>query len=232
MSMIHKSDRQTYLVIGCGYFGHRAVQVIKGFSTKSRVIAVDKDSGRLQTLGGLADQVHHRDGVQYLAELSERQEASFWVIPALPLHLSFAWLLYVLNSKGDVRKAEKMQVPQEFNPRGVLLQHRTPEGTLYTSFSSFTCPEDCPEPEGYCYVTEQPRPAYLYRILKETPCEGYRSLVVRSQLVAPGVGGYPFTELLKLRASLSNTESNYLLSTACTCHGVTDALSIHEPIHS
>lgn len=225
--MIQRNDRDIYIVIGCGYFGLRAVRVIKNLPSRPLVIAVDKDRERLKAVTALADRVHHGDGVQYLSELelTEPQAALCWVVPALPLHLAGAWLLHVLNGAGGTYTAEKHSVPQEFDPVGVL-QHRTPGGTLFCSLGDFTCPEDCPEPEGYCHVTELSRPVPLYRILGETLCTGYRSLVVRSRLVLPGVGGYLFGDLLMLRAALAIAGGSYLLSTACTCHGVTDAISI------
>ncbi len=218
--MTQRNDRDTYIVIGCGYFGQRAVRAIKSLPSRPLVVAVDNDRKQLAAVTALADQVYHGDGVQYLSELTEPQAELCWVVPALPLHLAGAWLLHVLNG------AAGAPVPQEFDPVGVLQQHRAPGGTLYCSLSDFACPEDCPEPEGYCHVTEQFRPVPLYRILGETPCTGYRSLVVRSRLVLPGVGGYLFGDLLMLRAAMVIARGSYLLSTACTCHGVTDAISI------
>jgi len=225
--MDHRNNGETYIVIGCGHFGHRAVQAIKSFPSSPLVIAVDNDRERLQAVGALADQVHHGDGVHYLAGLPEPQVASYWIVPALPLHLAFEWMLYTLNRSGETYAANRLSLPQEFSPKGALWQHRTLGGTLYCSLSDFTCPEDCPEPGEYCQVTGQTRPTPLYRILEETPCAGYRSLVVRSRLIFPGVGGYPFADLLMLRSLILSNEGNYLLSTACICHGVTDAISIH-----
>ena len=215
-------NKQTYIVLGCGHFGQGAVKAIKSLPSQPSVIAVDIDEEMLQTVEAQADQVHHADGVQYLKELSESEAASCWVVPALPLHLAFEWLLLGLSTT-----AERMSVPQAFNPEGVLQQHRTQDGTLYCSLGDFTCPEDCPEPDEYCHITEEPRTAPLYRILDETPCAGFHSLVIRSQLVVPGVGGYPFADLLTLRALLLIAGGDYLISTACTCHGVTDAVSIN-----
>jgi len=226
-AMFHNDNRETYIVIGCGHFGHRAVQALKSLSPSPRVVAVDNDRERLRGVEEHVDQTHHGDGIHYLAELPESEAVSYWIVPALPLHLALEGVLYTLNRTGDTYTAEGLPLPQAFNPKGVLWQHRTPTGTLYCSLSDFTCPDDCPEPEENCYITGQPHPAPLYRILEETPCAGYHPLVVRSRILAPGVGGYPFTDLLTMRSKLSSAGGNYLLSTACTCHGVTDAIAIH-----
>lgn len=227
MEMVDNKHKDTYIVMGCGYFGLRAVKGLKSLSTRPFVIAVDHDRERLEGLTQLADQVHHGDGVKYLLGLTEPEAALYWIVPALPVHLAHAWLLTVLNVKGCSYKAKKQPVPLDFKPAGVLKQHRTPAGTLYCSFGDFTCPEDCSEPKERCYITDQPRPSPLYRILGDTPCTGYRSLVVHSQLILPGVGGYLFNDLLMLQAALAIAGGKYLLSTACTCHGVTDAISIN-----
>ena len=224
--MVAKKQKDTYIVMGCGYFGLRAVKGLKSLPTRPLVIAVDHDRERLEELTFLADQVHHGDGIKYLLGLTGPEAALYWIVPALPVHLAHAWLLSVLNGKGGSCKAEKQPVPLDFKPAGELKQHRTPDGTLYCSFGDFTCPADCPEPKENCYITDQLRPAPLYQILGDTPCTGYRSLVVQSQLVLPGVGGYPFNDLLMLHAALAISGGRYLLSTACTCHGVTNAISI------
>ncbi len=224
--MVHRVNRETYIVIGCGHFGHRAVQALKSLSPSPRVIAVDRDRNQLRAVERRADQVHHGDGIHYLAGLPESQAVSYWIVPALPLHLALEWMLYTLNRAGATYTAERLPLPKAFNPRKVLWQHCTPTGTFYCSLSDFTCPDDCPEPEEYCYVTQQPRPTPLYLILKEITCAGYHSLVVRSRIIVPGVGGYPFADLLTLRSFLLSNEGNYLLSTACTCHGIAGAISI------
>ncbi|MEW5920019.1 MAG: hypothetical protein AB1796_03500 [Bacillota bacterium] len=223
--MAGSNEGKTYIVIGCGYFGCRAVQALKRLPLNSLVIAVDRDEGRLLSVKATADRIHHGDGVQFFAKLTGPQAAAWWIVPALPLHLAADWLLQVFNETEGVERARKLPVPADFDPKGTL-QHRTPGGTLYCSLGNLVCPEDCPEPEGYCHATGQLRPAPLYRILAETPCPGYRSLVLRSRLIVPGVGGYPFADLLALQTELTGSVGSYLISTACTCHAVTDAISL------
>lgn len=225
--MAQREERDTYLVVGCGQFGLKAVHALKKLSSNPRVLAVDADRERLKEVEATADRIVHEDGVKFLSRLTEPQTSLWWIVPSLPLHLASAWLLDTIN-EGHTCMAEQLPVPEEFNPGETVQQHRVPGGTLYCSLGSFTCPEDCPEPDGYCQVTEQPRPLPLCRILEQTTCTGYHSLVLPSKLLTPGVGGYLYGDLLALRAVLAMAGGNYLLSTACTCHGVTDAISITD----
>jgi hypothetical protein len=99
-------------------------------------------------------------------------------------------------------------------------------GDLYTSLASFLCPEDCPEPAQFCTITKQRRAEPLYRTLEDLRGP-FESRVIRSQQLAPGVGGYRPAALLTLLENIkkrTGPRRTILISTSCRCHGVTSAL--------
>jgi hypothetical protein len=98
-----------------------------------------------------------------------------------------------------------------------------PEGQVYMSNADFICPENCNEPEKKCPVTGKSRPCRLYSRLARIKCEGYRSLVLRSLQLAPGVGGYRGKQLSAILSAVQNQPGKYLVSTASKCHGVMHA---------
>ena len=55
---------------------------------------------------------------------------------------------------------------------------------------------------------------------------GRTTAVLRSHQLAPGVGGYRAAELLGLRDRLAAQGGDWLLATACRCHGVAGSLGL------
>ena len=101
------------------------------------------------------------------------------------------------------------------------------EGSLLVSFADFTCPDDCPEPDGYCTVTGESREETLFGLLRGLDIEGYRVHVIQSRQMAPGLGGYDCLALSGLKkAILRPGGGNWLIGTACKCHGTITALAV------
>jgi hypothetical protein len=68
----------------------------------------------------------------------------------------------------------------------------------------------------------------LHEYLKSIRVKNFESIVIRSQQLAPGVGGYPPAALFDALDQIRDMQSPVLLSTACSCHGVMNAFkSIH-----
>lgn len=62
-------------------------------------------------------------------------------------------------------------------------------GDIYVSHADFICPDDCPEPDDFCFFTGQERKRNMHDLLKEIDLPGFRPIVVRSHQLAHGVGG-------------------------------------------
>ena len=209
-----------YLIIGCGHFGSRAAKKLFQKDPNSKIIIVDKSRGALQKVSRLPIQTVVCDGIFYLSQfLSEGRKVNY-IIPAVPIHLAFEFILSQLKS---LRAKRRKIPPLSGLPNPVLGK----TGDLYTSFANFLCSEDCPEPAQYCTITKRKRPKPLYRILNEL--EGaFESRVIRSQQLGPGIGGFRPEALLDLLEDIEkkrNPDRLILISTASRCHGVTSALS-------
>jgi hypothetical protein len=213
----------TYLIIGCGYFGSRAAEKLFQKDSHSKIIVVDKSKKALQKVSRLPIQIAVCDAIIYLRQfLSEGRKADY-IIPAVPLHLAFEFILSQLKPLGAKRK----RIPSISGlPNPVIGK----TGDLYTSHANFLCSEDCLEPAQYCTITKKRHPKPLYKILNDL--EGaFESRVIRSQQLGPGIGGFRPKVLLDLLENLKNLKKKIgsggliLISTASRCHGVTSGLS-------
>jgi hypothetical protein len=211
---------RTYLIIGCGHFGSRAAKKLFQKDLHSKIIVVDKNRRALQKVSHLPIQTEVCDGLSYLSRfLSEDQKVNY-IIPAVPFHVAFEFILSQLKSSG----AKRGKIPPLSGLPNPLLGKT---GDLYTSFADFLCSEDCPEPARYCFATKKARPKALYKILSEL--EGvFESKVIRSHQLAPGVGGFQpgtLSDTLEDIKRKGKRRRFILISTASRCHGVTSALS-------
>jgi hypothetical protein len=64
----------------------------------------------------------------------------------------------------------------------------------------------------------------LFELIQNIKVPGYKTLVIRSHQLAPGVGGYQLSTLWRLLEVVKSSEKNILVATACRCHGVINAL--------
>lgn len=211
----------TYLIIGCGRFGSRAAEKLFQKDFRSKIIVVDKSKKALQNISQLPVETAVRDGVSYLNQFFSKVRKIDYIIPAVPLHLAFEFILSQLKPLG----AKRNKIPTLSGlPNPVIGK----TGDLYTSLANFLCSENCPEPAQYCTLTKKRRPKPLYRILNEL--EGaFESRVIRSQQLGPGIGGFRPRALLNLLEDIKskkNSGRSILVSTASRCHGVTSSLSL------
>jgi hypothetical protein len=211
----------SYLIIGCGRFGSRAAEKLFQRNSHSKIIVVDKSKQALQKVSHLPIAAEVCDAVSYLHQfLSEGQKADY-IIPAVPLHLVFEFVLSQLKPLG-AKKRRSPTFPGLPNP----MMGKT--GDLYTSLADFLCSEDCPEPARYCKATGKKRGKPLYQMLKDLKGP-FESRVIRSFQLAPGVGGFKPEALLDLLEDIKKKKNScrfILISTASRCHGVTSFLSI------
>jgi len=210
----------SYLIIGCGHFGSRAAKQLLKNKSHPKIIAVDKNPEAVETLVHLPIETIAADGLSYLNQFLSEGRTVNYLIPCVPFHLAFEFILLRLKPFG----ARRAKVP---SLSGLPNPEIGKTGDLYTSFADFLCPEDCPEPSRYCTVTRKKREKPLYAIFRDLK-GAFKSRVISSQPLAKGVGGFQPKELLGLLEDVNkqkNSRTLILISTASRCHGVTSALS-------
>ena len=207
-------------ILGAGRFGYMAAQRLsqRHPDASFKVIDVRREKlDRIQKELGFA--VYQEDAISFLAKAYLPKDV--WVIPAVPLHVAFRWLLARLEGMGEIHA---LPVPETVD-RQVPNPIRTETGTVYTSFATFICPDACSEPEQLCTSTGKLRPDNLFELLNRIEIMSAGVVVVRSLQLAPGVGGYQGGYLENILHGLSKEAGSYLVATSCRCHGVVDMLN-------
>lgn len=211
---------ERYWIIGFGKVGRRALARLRRKSPDADISIVDPHiSGVLEKIETV--QWHVEDGVAFLlkSNLTGNDENSPWIVPALPYHLAYEWIAVRLREAGFFKHRAV--------PGNVMAQLPNTvtgfEGQAYISNADFICSDNCNEPQKKCPITGKPHPYRLYKYLTSIQPEGYRSLVIRSFQLAPGVGGYRGRQLSAALTEVNTHPGKYLFSTASQCHGVMHA---------
>ncbi|MGZ3524959.1 MAG: NAD-binding protein, partial [Thermodesulfobacteriota bacterium] len=148
----------TCLIIGCGHFGRQAAERLFQKNPRPKIIIVDQSKEALQEVSHLPIESAVCEGTLYLKQFLSNGRRTDYIVPAVPFHFAFEYILSQLKSLGGKRG----KVPPL---SGLSNPMKGKTGDLYTSLANFLCPEDCPEPAQYCTVTTQRRPKPLYQIL-------------------------------------------------------------------
>ena len=205
-------------IIGAGRFGRMAADRITG---NPHLVLVDLVGEKLQEAKGPQRTLVKSDGALYLLEHLQPGAGKLpdWIVPAVPIHLAAEWLLMVQREK----KLHRIPVPVQIDP---LLPHplRVENGNIFVSHADFLCPDDCPEPRHTCTFTGKPRKQNMFELLGDISFPPWKSRVVRSHQLGPGIGGYRVKDLFELAEEVENTRAPLLLCTACRCHGVITGL--------
>ena len=213
---------KTYWIIGGGHFGQRAAHTIRDNESASAIVIVDKHSLRCKQLEGRGFETRCMEGISFLKANLVTTDHPDWIIPAIPVHVAFDWIKSKLAGRYQVRS-----IPI---PHGLESQLPNPlpgdSGQCFISNADFICPDDCAEPEEICTYTGRPRPRILNDFLQKTNYTDFRSIVVRSQQLFAGVGGYSPHTLFSALTEVELTSDPILLSTACRCHAVVDAFRL------
>jgi hypothetical protein len=210
----------TYLIIGCGHFGSRAAKKLLQKDPRSKIIVVDKIKESIKKISHLPVETAVSEGISYLNQFLSQGRRADYIIPAVPFHLAFEFILSRLKALGGKRK----KVPPL---SGLPNSMKGKTGDLYTSLADFICSEDCQEPSQYCTFTKKRRPKPLYEILNDLKGT-FESRVIRSRQLGPGIGGFQPKALLDLLEDIERNKKSgqsILVSTASRCHGVTSAFS-------
>jgi hypothetical protein len=206
-------------IIGGGKFGLQAAHKLGKANPSDQITIVEHKKTACRQISKLSYQAVCMDGIQYLDRHLISAHYPDWIVPAIPLHVAFEWIRAKLSACNEPLR---IPVPTELiselpNPI------RGKAGQLYISIADFKCPDNCPEPADICTYTGKPRLMILHEFLKSIQHRDFKSIVIRSHQLAPGVGGYKPEELFNALKEIETTQAPVLLSTACSCHGVMDA---------
>ena len=202
-------------IIGAGRAGKRALDVLIGLGF-NRIRAVDPDSAALESLRSGAT-VIQADGVEWLGRGDKDRLKGEWIVPTLPVHLAFRWLMNVLEGK-----ARQVDVPIRA-VAGLPGLTATQDGGFTISLAQGLCPAGCDERKGCAWSRAYPftLPRALSRLSREWPLE-----LARSRALAPGLGGFPRSLLDRLKDRVESGSGQAIIATACRCHGVIHALEL------
>ena len=210
------------LVVGAGTFGRRAVDRLHRGHPSVEITLVDRDPSALARYANEPVRILCRDGIMALCEQMTGSEPPDRIVPAIPKHVAYEWMMADLK---HYQRVENMPVPEPvFNRLPNAMPG--PAGEAYMSNADFICPEDCPEPEILCSFTGKPRPRILHAYAAAVTYKNFRSIVIVSRQLAPGVGGYPPQALRDAKAAVEASAKPVLLTTACKCHGVMHAFKV------
>ncbi|MBW2710237.1 MAG: potassium transporter [Deltaproteobacteria bacterium] len=211
-------------IIGAGRFGRMAADRLTGKIKNLHLVLVDLEAEKLHGVEGPGRSLIRSDGAAYLAtHLKGGEPRPDWIVPAVPIHLAAEWRLLDQGAKN----LQRIPIPAEMDP---LLPHplRVPNGNIFVSHADFLCPDDCAEPHNTCTFTGKPRKQNMFELLGDIQFPPWKSLVIRSHQLGPGVGGYRTQELFDLAEQIEKTRGPLLLSTACRCHGVITGLRLNR----
>lgn len=210
-------SRDTYWVFGAGRFGRLACKRLLSIKPSAKIHVIDRDCKAVPA----GVEAVRGDATDFLrSHLTPQVDA--WIVPAVPLHLAYEWLVDRLARK---RSFQALKVPEGLQPTlpnpvcGL-------QGQVYCSNADFRCPDDCPEPPALCTITAKPRPLVMHAYLSALVFEEYISVVVRSFQLAPGVGGFCGATLRGIYNALQDQRGRFLFSTACKCHAVMNAFAL------
>jgi hypothetical protein len=188
----------------------------------ARFLLVDRDPAALiVSLDGVPGRTRvQAEAITFLVQHVGDDGRWDWVIPMVPVHVAFHWLLAGPLAGSAWQPAAAPETLAGMIPGA----RRGPQGELYLSRARHLCPDDCAEAE-VCPVTGESRDIPLHQELASLHLAGYAIRVIPSRQLAPGVGGYSPRQLLDLARDMGALKGNVLIATACRCHGVIHGLA-------
>ena len=212
----------SYLILGAGKFGRLALERLARQDAAASFVVVDRDpaSLALRADGGPGWTPVQSEAVAFLVQHLGGAGRWDWIIPMVPVHVAFHWLIAGPLAGSAWQPAAVPEALAGLIPGA----QRGPQGELYLSRAQHYCPDDCAEPE-VCPVTGESRDLPLHQELACLHLAGYEIRVIASRQLAPGVGGYSPRRLLDLARDMGTLQGNVLIATACSCHGVMQGLT-------
>ena len=89
---------ESFCILGAGRFGSLAVKRILARKKVSRLVVVDRDVQVLEKLGQKPIEIVEQDAIDFLVHYPGL--GSEWIVPAIPVHVAFAWLCRQLAREG------------------------------------------------------------------------------------------------------------------------------------
>ncbi len=209
-------------IIGAGRFGLKAAKALSRHYPGADITVVDKSEKACREMEKLSFKSVCQDGIEYIAKHLKGPDYPDWIIPVIPVHVAYEWIRIKLSK---TYRLETMAVPDKL---AMTLPNtiKGADGEIYISNADFICPENCSEPDEICTYTGKPRPRILHKVLASIEYNNFRSVVVTSRQLTPGIGGYTPKALFDALSEVVVSTTPVLLSTACKCHGVMHAFKI------
>ncbi len=197
------------LILGCGLFGSSAAEKIYEQWPGCETHVTDKTVIIPEYIPG----EHHSgtDGIQFLADMLQESRPADIVVPCVPVHVVFEWVLLHFGFSIPV----PIQL-MEILPGAIAGK----DGCIYSSLSDFICPANCSEPEGCCPESREKRINPLFSTMEKISIQNYSAIVVRSNQLLPGVGAFTASQLYTLINEVRKKKGRFLIGTASRCHGV------------
>ncbi len=217
---------ESVCILGGGRFGLKAAEMLPKRFPEMDITIVEVARSTCRKIEHLPLNLVCMDGITYLKDLLKSTDTPDWIIPAVPIHVAFEWIMRGLLSS---LHAEQINVPEELAevlPNAI----KGSQGQLYISNADFTCSDNCPEPDELCTYTRKPRPRVLYKKLESIVYKDFRSIVIRSRQIVPGTGGFTPDDLYRALDLVASGLAPVLISTACKCHGVMSAVRFRNNV--
>jgi hypothetical protein len=209
-------------IIGAGKFGTKAVAALNRNIPAARLTVIDHKSWDSKSIAHSKVDFVTDDGIKYLHDHLNRASDPDWIVPAIPIHVAYEWVRRTLEETHIFKPVEIPEAVFRMLPNPI----DGTNGTVYVSNADFICPDDCMEPEGVCTYTGRSRPRALHEFLSELDFAGFKSVVVQSVQLSPGVGGFSPRGLYEALSHVRHSKAPVLMSTACKCHGVVNAFRL------
>jgi hypothetical protein len=221
---VEKYPQNAVFIIGGGHFGGRAARILGEELGHKNIFLVEENEDSLSRLVDLPVNIIKHEGIDFLVRDFPLFEFDQTIVPAIPVHLAFLWLKYFIRGKYDVNIVNPLQEIMEALPNTM----KGSEGSVLASYADFICPDDCPEPE-FCTVTGERRSKPLYERIRSLRVAGFGIHVLRSQQLAPGVGGYKMGDMSEMVSKITGSGiEKWILGTSCKCHGIITSFEIKK----
>lgn len=209
-------------ILGAGRLGRKAAGSLRQKYPQADIVLIDSSGKACAKMEDRSFTVICREGVGYLFQNLKEGREPDWIVPMIPVHVAYEWMQLKLEK---THRMNPLAVPPEVAdtlPNPIRGDH----GQVYMSNATFICPWNCPEPDDICTHTGKPRPQILHQFLENIKHPEFRTVVLQSLQLAPGIGGYQPETLFQTLKTIVSGKGPVLLSTACRCHGVMHAFRI------
>ena len=210
-------SNKTALVIGGGNFGAKACRFFK--KQKARVILVDNDPECKAKVFVAKEDFVLKDAKDAW-ELALKLKPDF-IVPTQAGHTCGKWIGEYFNLRPF---ADSISDVTKRLPQSLFLGGDEPNARLIFSYMTRgkLCDEDCPHTGNDCFLTHEPRPAPLYKLLEYAVFGLFDcAKIFASEQMAPGVGAIKTSEFLAFMKEIEIKKPRTLaVGTACQCHGV------------